>query len=312
MRASVLTVLALLPPGCGAFERPSSRASVRSAPPLRVERPREPAAARPPELVAMGGQPSELVAASWVAGLALASEVVQYLNTAALVLIFQRMTGARSAIGFVDALSAFFGRLGSAAVPAYALMLVAISVVPLLSAMLFILVAGMIFGPVVGTLVVSLSLSSSAVLAWALARLVAKRQAFTLDDLSPRAATVDRAIATRPARTQLLLVWLLRLSPVMPFTFSNYLAGLTSVPPAVFFLGTLLGTLPTQAVYVTAGSLGRQALEGGLSVPLPVVVAGGLATVGAIVMVGRISTQVSQKAMQDIAPEDGKKRRGGA
>eukprot|EP00966_Prymnesium_polylepis_P143973 3323773-Prymnesium_polylepis.1 len=40
----------------------------------------------------------------------------------------------------------------------------------------------------------------------------------------------------------------------MPFTFSNYLTGLTSLSPLIVFVGTLLGTLPTQLVYVTAGA----------------------------------------------------------
>ena len=38
----------------------------------------------------------DLAAAGWVAGLALASEVVQYVNTAAVVFAFQRTTGCAS------------------------------------------------------------------------------------------------------------------------------------------------------------------------------------------------------------------------
>jgi uncharacterized membrane protein YdjX (TVP38/TMEM64 family) len=58
-------------------------------------------------------------------------------------------------------------------------------------------------------------------------------------------------------QTKLLLMTLLRLSPIMPFTFSNYLTGLSSLPPVVIFAGTLLGTLPTQFVYVTAGAVSQ-------------------------------------------------------
>merc|ERR1740130_1783662 len=89
---------------------------------------------------------------------------------------------------------------------------------------------------------------------------------------------VAGAIAAGPARTSLLLVLLLRLSPVMPFTFSNYLFGLTSTRLWVVFLGTLLGTLPSQTVYVSAGALGRQALQGGLRMPPAVLAVGTLAT----------------------------------
>lgn len=70
-------------------------------------------------------------------------------------------------------------------------------------------------------------------------------------------------------QTKLLLMTLLRLSPVMPFTFSNYLTGLSSISPVVIFLGTLLGTLPTQLVYVTAGTMGcRMHLDPPSSPPL--------------------------------------------
>ena len=77
---------------------------------------------------------------------------------------------------------------------------------------------------------------------------------------------------------------------MLPFTFSNYLAGLTSIPIPTFFLGTLLGTLPTQAVYVAAGSLGRRALQGGVKLPWPVVALGVAATVLAIVFIGHVAT----------------------
>ena len=79
-----------------------------------------------------------------------------------------------------------------------------------------------------------------------------------------------------------------------PFTFSNYLAGLTSIPIPLFFLGTLLGTLPTQPVYVGACAIGRKALQGGVQLPKSVIALGVLATALAIIMVGRIATQVLQ------------------
>jgi uncharacterized membrane protein YdjX (TVP38/TMEM64 family) len=56
-------------------------------------------------------------------------------------------------------------------------------------------------------------------------------------------------------------------------------------------LATLLGTLPSQAAYVAAGALGQQALSGQLSVPPGVLVAGTLATVVAVVLVGKVAQQ---------------------
>jgi len=89
----------------------------------------------------------------------------------------------------------------------------------------------------------------------------------------------------------LLLVTLLRLSPVVPFTFSNYLFGLSSIDLAVLGIGTLVGTLPSQAAYVAAGSLGQKALSGQLQLPPILLVCGVAATILAMVLVGRVAKQ---------------------
>jgi uncharacterized membrane protein YdjX (TVP38/TMEM64 family) len=164
-------------------------------------------------------------------------------------------------------------------------------VLPLMSAILFILLAGMLFGTVKGTALVSLSLSSAAAISAYIARRWSDRSGYTLASIDPRAEAVDTEIASRPVRTSLLLVTLLRLSPVLPFTFSNYLAGLTSIPLPVLFVGTLLGTLPTQLVYVKAGSVGRDALQGKVPLPRSVIILGVLATVAAIGLIGRVAQQ---------------------
>ena len=52
-----------------------------------------------------------------------------------------------------------------------------------------------------------------------------------------------------------------------------------------------VGTLPTQAIYVCAGALGRQALEGGLKVPPALLVGGVVATVLAVWIVGRVAQE---------------------
>ena len=195
------------------------------------------------QLVAMGGG---WQAAGGVAGLAIASEVIQIVNTFVALLIFNRATGASSFVGLVETFASFFVSLGVVAYPAYAALLLSITVLPVMSAILFIVLSGSVFGPVRGTIVVSLSLSSAAAISATITRRLAAARHYGLSSIDPRAAAVDAAIAKKPTHTSLLLVTLLRLSPVLPFTFSNYLAGLTSLPIWVIFIGTLLGTLPTQ------------------------------------------------------------------
>ena len=209
------------------------------------------------------------VVAGGLAGVALASEAIPYANTALLLFSLRQLTETRSLVDLLDLLISSFSRLGWAVYPVFAGLLVLMQVVPLFSALVLIIVAGALFGPVWGTLLVSVSLSIAATICALIGRIVSERTGFGLADLSEQAATVDAAIAAGPARTSLLLVLLLRLSPVMPFTFSNYLFGLTSTRLWVVFLGTLLGTLPSQTVYVSAGALGRQALQGCVPAPRP-------------------------------------------
>ena len=61
--------------------------------------------------------------------------------------------------------------------------------------------------------------------------------------------------------------------------------------PRALRLPAAAGTLPTQAVYVGAGALGRQALQGGVKLPKSIVALGVLATVLAIVYIGRVAQQ---------------------
>jgi len=239
--------------------------------------------------VAMGG--SGWAAAGGLAGLAIASEVLQVFNTFVFMYLLNRYTGASSFAELVEIIAGFFGGLGWVSLPLYAALLHFITILPLMSAILFIILAGTVFGPVRGTMIVSLSLSSAAAISATLSRSISRARKFSLADIDARAAAVDTALASKPSRTTLLLVTLLRLSPVLPFTFSNYLAGVTSIPIPVLFLGTLIGTLPTQAVYVTAGAIGRAALQGGVKLPRSVVALGVLGTAAAVVLIGHVAQQ---------------------
>ena len=90
--------------------------------------------------------------AGGLAGVALASEFIPHANTALLLFALQRLTGARSMVDVLDLLVRVFGGLGWASYPAYAGLLVALQVVPLFSALLLIVLAGALYGPLWGTL----------------------------------------------------------------------------------------------------------------------------------------------------------------
>jgi len=64
-----------------------------------------------------------------------------------------------------------------------------------------------------------------------------------------------RALAELAEEGGLATVALIRISPLLPFTPSNAVLGLTGLKPRDLALGTLLGMAPGIALYVWAGSL---------------------------------------------------------
>jgi len=59
------------------------------------------------------------------------------------------------------------------------------------------------------------------------------------------------------------IVVLARLSPVFPFLVGNYFFGLTALPAKNYFAASLLGSIPSAAVYVYLGTLSRDLVLGG-------------------------------------------------
>ena len=281
-----LLLLALLLGVSVAREVPPRRALAqrsRTLPALRTAPPSPLVAAAAPER-------SGWASAGGVAGAAIATEALQVANTAVAFLVLRRLTGKQSFVDLVEVVAGYFKELGLLAYPVYFAFMIVITVLPLMSAVLFIVLAGMLFGPLLGTAMTLTSLSAAAAIAAVAARAIARRRGFSLADIDAKAAAVDAKLAEGSPRTVLLLVTLLRLSPVMPYTFSNYLAGLTSVSPLILFIGTVLGSMPSHAAYVTAGALGRKALQGGVKLPPQFLALGVLATIAAIVLIGHVAS----------------------
>jgi uncharacterized membrane protein YdjX (TVP38/TMEM64 family) len=118
--------------------------------------------------------------------------------------------------------------------------------------------AGFIFGVFVGTAVVSIAATAGASLAFLIARYLARGQIERKVVNNPRFSRIDRAIGERGAK----LVFLLRLSPVIPFNLSNYFYGLTSVKFWPYVMASWIGMLPGTLLYVYLGATGKASLSG--------------------------------------------------
>ena len=144
--------------------------------------------------------------------------------------------------------------------------------------------AGALFGAVWGTLLVSVASTTAAALAFLIARHLARGAVERLAHGNPRFAAIDQAIRDGGWR----IVVLLRLSPVVPFSLSNYLYGLTPIAFGPYLLASWIAMLPATLLYVSIGAAGRAAASGGRSpVEWTLIGVGIAATLVATVMITR-------------------------
>ncbi|KAF8109947.1 hypothetical protein N665_0089s0066 [Sinapis alba] len=113
--------------------------------------------------------------------------------------------------------------------------------------------AGLLFGSLIGTIIVSISGTMAASVAFLIARYFARERILKLVEGNKKFLAIDKAIGENGFR----VVTLLRLSPLLPFSLGNYLYGLTSVKFVPYVFGSWLGMLPGSWAYVSAGAFGR-------------------------------------------------------
>lgn len=152
------------------------------------------------------------------------------------------------------------------------------------------LAAGALFGLVRGTLYAWVGACLGATAAFLISRYVARESVSRRLDGDPRFRRIDEAIGREGRR----VVFLLRLSPVFPFTLLNYALGLTRVRFVDYLLG-FVGMLPGTLLYVYQGkvvgevaALGAGGVERGVGYYL-VLFLGLAATVAVTVLVTRLA-----------------------
>lgn len=128
----------------------------------------------------------------------------------------------------------------------------ALACVAFVPASLLTLAAGALFGIVKGTIYVLAGATLGSLGAFLIARYVARDWVAQRIARDARFAAIDAAIAEQGRR----VVFLLRLSPVIPFNVLNYALGLTQVR-VVDFLIASLGMIPGTLLYVYTGNLAK-------------------------------------------------------
>jgi len=154
--------------------------------------------------------------------------------------------------------------------------------------------AGFLFGLLRGTAMVSLAATTAAGLAFLIARHAARGAVEARARKDPRFTAIDQAIGERGWK----IVALLRLSPAVPFSLSNYFYGLTAIRFWPYLVTSWVAMLPGTVLYVYLGAAGRAAArgEGRTSLENAYLAAGLAATVAVTVYLTRVARKALRKA----------------
>ncbi|EFJ46791.1 hypothetical protein VOLCADRAFT_92596 [Volvox carteri f. nagariensis] len=170
--------------------------------------------------------------------------------------------------------------------PAGCLVFVAVvmlsEMIPLFPTQPLSLASGLLFGGKQGAVLMLLGVTLAAVNAFVISRGIGRPLAEKVISMemseeasdSPSAANhnavarklaeVQRTIETGSFWQQLIAVALLRLTPVVPFSASNYVLGLTPLQLPAFLGGTVAGMAVWSVLYASLGGAGRSLLESGV------------------------------------------------
>jgi uncharacterized membrane protein YdjX (TVP38/TMEM64 family) len=111
--------------------------------------------------------------------------------------------------------------------------------------------AGVIFGVVKGSVIVSISATLGATAAFLAGRYLARDWVARKIEGNQKFKSIDEAVAKEGWK----IVGLTRLLPVFPFVLLNYAYGLTKVSLRDYFFASWIGMIPGTVMYVYIGSL---------------------------------------------------------
>ena len=141
---------------------------------------------------------------------------------------------------------------------------VALGVIYIFATILFVpgtlltLVAGAVFGLLVGFITVSIASTIGASLAFLIARYFARDKVASMAEDNRHFEAIDKAIEEGGWK----VVGLLRLSPAIPFNIQNYLYGLTKVKFWEYVPTSWIAMMPGTFMYIYLGNVSGAALGG--------------------------------------------------
>lgn len=205
------------------------------------------------------------------------------------------LSAAAADPGWVESLRGWVGGFGPAAPLLYVVAYV-VATVFLVPGSALTIGAGVAFGLLWGTVLVSVASTVGAGLAFLVARYFLRERVASWLEGREKFAFVDRAVAKRGWR----IVALTRLSPIFPFNLLNYAYGLTGVGFRGYLLASWVAMLPGTLLYVYLGAAGIQVAAAATGAAdwgqTALQLVGLAATLAVAVIAGRIATRAIREA----------------
>ncbi len=161
------------------------------------------------------------------------------------------------------------------------------------------LVGGWSFGFPLGLAVLMAAIVGAAVLSFLIHKRISGRKLPDVVSKHIKTEAIYRALLREDYWRTTFIIFLLRVSVIMPFAFTNFLLASARVPLGAYILGTFAGMLPRSAAMVFAGA-GLSALDPQNSRDLVALTVGIVATFASIIVIARFS----RKALLRIADEE--------
>jgi uncharacterized membrane protein YdjX (TVP38/TMEM64 family) len=204
-------------------------------------------------------------------------------------ILFDMLSPAAAAATMHRAIELLRG-VGAAGPPLFVVLQTVVAVSGVMPASLLGIAAGAIYGPAGGFALAACGSLLGSLVAFKLSRSLCRSTVERLIARHRRWRNLDAALAQRGWK----IVCLMRLSPVMPFSATSYLLGLSSISLADYLTGSF-AALPALFGYVLLGTLANAGLGGAAGGESPLrwllLGAGAAATLLLMMHLGRIALQ---------------------
>jgi len=196
----------------------------------------------------------------------------------------------------LDKLHVYLASMGVAGILIYIAIYI-VATICLIPGSALTLLAGVLYGPIIGTVVVSIGATMGAAGAYLLGRYAFRSSVERATGGKPKFAAIDRAIGKNGPK----IVALLRLSPMVPFNLSNYFFGLTAIRFWPYTLVSWIFMLPGTLLYVYFGYAASQAAGSGRSSSLLHWVLVGIG----LILILIVTIYITHLAKKALASEEG-------